>query len=323
MDRRGFVTGLGAVLAAPHAAGAQQAGKVYRVGAMAIAPTPLHLAAWQQGLRDHGWIEGQNVIVDYRWSLGKDELFSVFAAEFVRTNVDVIVAVSDGAVQAAKEATTTIPIVMAAGTDPVAAGFVTSLARPGKNTTGMPVFGDELAGKQLALLKEMLPRLSRVAVLTERVGKEGNSWTAAQTAAGTLGLKLDRRAATGEQELDAVMAAIARQRPDAVLAFPTPTVYFHLPRFVEFAASQRLPTMHSWRESIDAGGLIAYSMLLPDFFRRVAIYVDKILRGVKPADLPVEQPTKFELVINLKTAKALGLTMPPSLLLRADQVIEQ
>ena len=322
ISRRGFVVGSVTLLAVPRAAGAQQAGRVYRVGVMAVAPTSHLVAAWQQGLRDHGWIEGQNIVVEYRYSLGREELFSGFAAEFVRLKTDVIVAVTDVAVQAAREATGTIPIVMAAGTDPVAAGFVASLARPGGRITGMPMFADELAGKQLDLLKEMLPRTARVAVLTERAGSGPRSWSAAQTAAGRLRLTLEQLPIGTPAEFDTAMTTIARQRPDALLALPNSTVYAYLPRLVEFANTKRLPTMYSFREAVEAGGLVAYTTMLPEMFRRVAGYVDKILKGAKPGDLPVEQPTKFELVINLKTAKALGLTIPPSLLLRADQAIE-
>ncbi len=322
MNRRAFVAGLGAILAAPLGAEAQQAGRVYRVGAMALAPTPQLVAAWQQGLREHGWIEGQNIVVEYRYSQGRYELFSTFAAEFVRLKVDVIVAVTDIAVQAAREATSTIPIVMAAGTDPVAAGFVASLARPGGQITGMPMFADELAGKQLHLLKELLPRVARVSVMTERTGSGPRSWSAAQTAAGRLGLKVEQLAVGSPDDFDAALTTIVKQGPDALLVVPNNTAYAFLPRLVEFAASKRLPTMYPFREAVEAGGLVAYTTLLPELFRRVASYVDKILKGAKPGELPVEQPTKLELLINLKTAKALGLTIPPSVLLRADHVIE-
>ena len=322
MNRRAFVTGLGALLAAPFPVWAQQSGRVYRVGAMAVAPTPHLVAAWQQGLRDRGWIEGQNIFVQYRYSLGRDELFSEFAAEFVRLKVDVIVAVSDVAVQAAKEATSTIPIVMAAGSDPVAAGFVASLARPGGQVTGMPMFTAELAAKQLDLLKEMIPRIVRVAVLTERTRSGLSSWTAARAAGERLGLILEQLLVGNPEEFGAALATVARQRPDALLVVTGTTFYAYIAQLVEFARARRLPTIYSFREAVEAGGLVAYTTMLREMFRRVAAYVDKILKGAKPANLPVEQPTKFELVINLKTAKALGLTIPPSLLLRADQVIE-
>jgi putative ABC transport system substrate-binding protein len=322
MNRRAFITGLAAVLTVPLVAEAQQTSRVYRVGVMAIAPAPHLVAAWQQGLREHGWIEGQNIVVEARYSQGRYELYSSFAAEFVRLKVDVIVAVTDIAVQAAREATSTIPIVMAAGTDPIAAGFVASLARPGGQITGMPMFADELAGKQLELLKELLPRIARVSVMTERTGVGPRSWSAVLTAAARLGLTVDRLAIGSPDDFDAALTTIVKQQPDALLVVPNNTAYAFLPRLVEFAAGKRLPTMYPFREAVEAGGLVAYTTLLPELFRRVAGYVDKILKGAKPADIPVEQPTKFELVINLKTAKALGLPLSQSLLLRADQVIE-
>jgi putative ABC transport system substrate-binding protein len=322
MNRRAFVTVVGAVLAAPRVGETRQATRVYRVGVMAIAPAPHLVAAWQQGLREHGWIEGQNILVEARYSEGRYELYSSFAAEFVRLKVDVIVAVTDIAVQAAREATKSIPIVMAAGTDPVAAGFVASLVHPGGQITGMPMFADELAGKQLELLKEMLPRIARVSVMTERTGVGPRSWSATQTAARRLGLTVERLIVGSLEDFEAALTTIVTQRPDALLIVPNNTAYASLPRLVEFATSKRIPTMYPFREAVEAGGLVAYTTLLPELFRRVASYVDKILKGAKPAEIPVEQPTKLELLINLKTAKALGLTIPPSLLLRADQVIE-
>jgi ABC-type uncharacterized transport system substrate-binding protein len=259
MDRRAFVTGLGAALAAPLAPAAQQATRVYRVGVMAIAPAPHLVAAWQQGLREHGWIEGQNIVVEARYSEGRYELYSSFAAEFVRLKVDVIVAVTDIAVPAAREATKTIPIVMAAGTDPVAAGFVANLARPGGQITGMPMFADELAGKQLELIKELLPRIARVSIMTERTGSGPRSWSAAQTAAGRLGLTVEQLAVGSLDDFDAALTAIVKQRPDALLVVPNNTAYASLPRLVEFAASKRLPTMYPFREAVEGGGLVAYT----------------------------------------------------------------
>ena len=323
MNRRAFVIGLGAVLAAPPAAEAQQAEKVYRLGLLSLTPTPNLMEAWRQGLRELGWIEGENLLVEARFSEGVDARFPEFAADLVRLKVDVIVAVSDPAVLAAKQATTTIPIVMAAGTDPIASGFVTSLARPGGNITGMPLFADELAAKQLQLLKEMVPAISRITVLTTTATDSGpRAWAVARAAAARLGLVLRRFDVNVPDDVERALASMIKQPPDAVLAMPTTVVYVHLGRIVDFAARNRLPAMYAFREATHAGGIISYSTALPDLFRHVGSYVDKILKGAKPADLPIEQPTKFELVINLKTAKALGLTIPPSLLLRADQVIE-
>jgi len=323
ISRRGFVGGSVALLTAPRAAGAQQAEKVYRLGLLSLTPTPNLMEAWRQGLRELGWIEGENLLVEARFSEGVDARFPEFAADLVRLKVDVIVAVSDPAVHAAKQATTTIPIVMAAGTDPIASGFVTSLARPGGNITGMPLFSDELTAKQLQLLKEMIPGVSRISVITATAWDAGlRAWGAAQVAAPRLGLMLRRVDVNVPDDIEQAFTSMSRQRPDAILATPTTVVYVHSTRIVEFAARNRLPAMYSFRETVHAGGLMSYSTALPDLFRRVGSYVDKILRGAKPADLPVEQPTKFELVINLKTARALGLTVPPWLLLRADQVIE-
>ena len=322
ITRRALLMSGGAFLLTRRGASAQQANRVYRVGVISVVPAPLYVAAWEQGLRELGWIEGKNIVLEYRYSHGRYELYPTFAAELVRLKVDVILAVTDLAVQAAREATSTIPIVMAAGTDPIAAGFVASLARPGGQITGIPMFADELAGKQLHLLTEMLPRIARVSVITERTGSGPKTWSAAQTAGGKLGLTLEQLPVGSPEDLDIALATIAKQRPDALVVTPNTTAYFNLPRLVDFCASNRLPTMYPFREAVEAGGLIAYSTLLPELFRRVAAYVDKILKGAKPADLPVEQPTKFELLINAKAAKSLGLTIPPSMLLRADQVIE-
>src|SRR4029453_1616365 len=322
ITRRALLMSGGALLLTPRGASAQQANRVYRVGVISVVPAPLYVAAWEQGLRELGWIEGKNIVLEYRYSHGRYELYPTFAAELVRLKVDVIMAVTDLAIQAAREATSTIPIVMAAGTDPIAAGFVASLARPGGQITGIPMFADELAGKQLHLLTEMLPRISRVSVITERTGSGPRTWSAAQTAGGKLGLTLEQLPVGPAEDLDIALATIAKHRPDALVVTPNTTAYFHLPRLADFSASNRLPTMYPFRAAVEAGGLIVYTTLLPELFRRVAGYIDKILKGAKPADLPVEQPAKFELLINIKAAKTLGLTIPPSLLARADQVIE-
>lgn len=324
IDRRHFLlTSLAGALAAPIDAAAQQAGRVYRVGAMALTPTPELMEAWRQGLRDHGWIEGKNIIVEYRLSEGREELYSGFAAEFVRLKVDVIVAVTDTAVHVAKQATSTIPVVMAAVLDPEASGFVATLARPGGNVTGLPMFGIDLAAKQLELLKEAVPRVSRITVLASSSAMRPKMWEAAQGAAPKLGLTLQRLDADTPSELERALELMTRQRTDALLALASPLVYVQAAQIAAFAAKNQLPVMYPFREAVLlADGFIAYTTMLPDLFRRVAGYVDRILRGTKPADLPVEQPAKFELLINMKTAKALGITIAPSLLARADQIIE-
>jgi putative ABC transport system substrate-binding protein len=298
---------------------AQQIAKSNRIGVMAVVPTPSLLEAWRKGLRERGWVEGQNVVVEYRYSLGNDALFVDFAAEFVRLKVDVIGAVSDPAVRAAKQATSTIPIVMAAGT---ASAFVTNLARPDANITGFSIFAADLAGKQLQLLKEAVGRVSRVAVLHSTDESGLKTLGAARIAGLPLGLMLEPLAVDTPGDIDRALVTLARRRPDAILVLPSTSAYAAMRAVIEFAAANHLPTMYPYREAVDAGGLIAYTTMLPELFQRVASYVDKILKGAKPAALPVEQPNKFELSINLKTAKALGLTIPPSLLARADQVTE-
>jgi putative ABC transport system substrate-binding protein len=321
VDRRRFLlTTLAGALAVPRAAEAQQASRVYRVGVMAIAPTPHLLAAWQQGLRNHGWIEGQNIAVEYRYSQGNDARFAEFAAEFVRLKVDVIGAVSEPAVRAAKQATSTIPIVMVAAT---VSEFATNLARPDANITGFRIYADDLAGKQLQLLKETVPRGSRISVLYSASIEVGRKMFEAARIAGLgLGLTLEPLVVDVPADIEGALASVARRRPDAILVLPSNSSYLGLRAIIEFAAANRLPTMYPYREAAAAGGLIAYTTFLPDVFERHASYIDKILKGAKVAELPVQQPTTFELVINVKTAKALGLTIPPSLLLRADQIIE-
>ena len=323
MNRRAFVTGLGAVLAAPLAAEAQPAGKFYRIGVISnIPPTTPEVSrnweAFRQGLSDHGWIEGQNVAIEYRWAEGRVERFPSLAAELVSHKPDLIVALPNSGVVAAKQATSTIPIVMVYVFDPVRNGLVASLARPGGNVTGLTFnVGPEIVGKHLELLREVVPSISRVAVT-------GNPelWPGAVATAQLLRVKLYPWELRGADELDGTFAATIKERPDALLVLPYPQTYTHARRIVQLAAKHQLPAVYPFKEAVDAGGLMAYGANAPDMFRRAGVYIDKILRGAKPADLPVEQPIKYELVINMKTAKALGLTIPPSLLLRADQVIE-
>jgi putative tryptophan/tyrosine transport system substrate-binding protein len=326
MDRRAFVVGLGAVLAAPRGANAKQAGKVPRVGYLSefSPPPPSVRPLFFEALREFGWVDGHNVIIESRWANGHLEQLPDLAAELVRLRVDIIVTGFSRGTIAAKQATSTIPIVMLSGVDPVYEGLIASLARPGGNVTGTTVeIAPETTGwsKRLELLKEAAPAIARVTVLWTRfvVEKMATAWvTHARSTARTLGFTLQTIEISAPEDLDAGFVSIKNNRTDALAIFTDPT---HNPRIVEFAARNRLPAIYGFRAAVAAGGLLFWG---PDlvFFRRAAEYVDKILRGAKPADLPIEQPTKFELVINMKTAKALGLTIPPSLLLRADQIIE-
>jgi len=329
MERRTFLTlATGGLLAAPLAAGAQPAGKVYRIGYISNSPpnTPessrLH-EAFRQGLRERGWVEGRNAVIEWRFAEGRMERFPDLAADLVRLKVDLIVTTGGPAARAAKQATTTIPIVAVAVSDPVGQGFVASLARPGGNVTGLATLFPELAVKRLGLLKEILPSVSRVAVLWN-AANPGNViiLRGVQAAARTLGVTLQSREVRGPDDFEAAFAKMSRERHDALMILDDPLLFQYRASIVDFAAKKRLPTMHPFRESVEAGGLIAYSVNLAELNRRAAEYVDKILKGADPAELPIEQPTKFELVINLKTAKVLGLTIPQSLLQRADQVIE-
>jgi putative ABC transport system substrate-binding protein len=329
MDRRAFISGItGGLLAAPLAAeGQRPAGKVPRVGVLSRGspsdPVPTSgVAAVQQGLRELGYVEGQSIAIEYRWAEWKYERLPALAAELVRLKVDVIVATVAVAIQAAKHATKAIPIVMVAN-DPVAAGFVASVARPEGNITGLSMMTPEVVAKQLDLLREVVPKISRVAVLGNPANP-GNApqLRAAETAARVLGMRLQPLDARGPSEIDRAFAAMTRERAGAFLVLLDPMLAGQRERIADLAAKSHLPAMYALKQYVEVGGLMAYGADIFDLFRRTAIYVDKILKGAKPADLPIEQPTKYELVINVKTAKALGLTMPQSLLRRADQVIE-
>jgi putative ABC transport system substrate-binding protein len=328
MDRRTFLGTLaGGLLAAPLVAGAQQAGKVYRIGFLAFSPPDPSLdGAFRRGLHEHGYIEGRNVVIEYRSADGQLNRLPDRAAELVALKVDVIVAASTPAALAAKRATTTIPIVFPAAADAVGSGLVASLARPGGNVTGSSFFGPELAGKSLEVLKEAIPGITRVAVLWqpgahgERAQRDMSHGT--EIAARRLAVRLQFVEARDRDDLDRAFAEMARTRASALVVLTTIMFFTEHRRLVDLAAKSRLPAVYPWREPVDGGGLMAYGPSIPEMFRTAATYVDKILNGAKPADLPIGQPTKLELVINLKTAKALGLTIPPSLLLRADQVIE-
>jgi putative ABC transport system substrate-binding protein len=320
-----MVTLILALLAAPLAVGAQQAAKVARIGWLGDNPAAgLHLReAFLQGLRDLGYVEGRNVVLEYRVAEGKLERYPALAAELVALKVDVIVAGNTPAALAAKHATRALPIVCPAASDPVTSGLVTSYARPGGNVTGLSFFSPELVGKSLELLKQAVPGISRVAVLWqpgERPDKD--MLKAAEVAARALGVRLQFAEARGPADVDRAFSEMTRARAGGLTVVTSSMLFSERKRLVDLAAKNRLPAVYPWREGVDAGGLLSYGPSVPDLFRRSAIYVDKILKGAKPGDLPVEQPTKFELVINLKTAKALGLTIPQSVLARADEVIQ-
>jgi len=327
VQRRDFLITAGALLAAPFAE-AQQAAKIARLGYLGNSVTALaHLRkAFLEGLRDLGYVEGRNVMIEYRYAEGKLERFPALAAELVALKVEVIVALPTPAAQAAKQVTNTIPIVFAGSGDPVANGLVTSLARPGGNVTGLSGLGPELVGKCLEQLKQAVPGVSRVAVLWQPGGQgeraDRNNLKVAEVAARALGMRLQIVEARGTADFDRAFSDMTTARADALTVLPSNMFNTERRRLVDLAAKNRLPAVYQFREYVDAGGLMAYGANLADLNRRAAIYVDKILKGAKPGDLPVEQPTKFELVINLKTAKALGLTIPPSVLGRADEVIQ-
>ena len=328
-SRRTFlVTFASGILATPLAAEAQQAAKVPRIGYLAanLAASPHLTEAFLQGLRDLGYVEGRNVALEYRSAEGKLERLPALAAELVALEVDVILVGGTPHALAAKQATKTIPIVFAAGADPVESGLVTSLARPGGNVTGLSNLNTELVGKCLEQLKQAVPRVSRVAVLWHpgALGQraERDMLKGAEVAARALGVRLQFVAARGPADFDRAFSDMTKARADALTVLTSTILLGERRRLADLAAKSRLPAVYPWREGVDAGGLMSYGPDFADLFRRAATYVDKILKGAKPGDLPVEQPTKFELVINLKTAKALGLTIPPSVLGRADEVIQ-
>ena len=317
-----FVLGL---LVVPPAAEAEQAGKVPRIVFLTTtspesSPTT---DAFRRGLRDLGYVEGQNLAVEWRWGRGSTERFPDFVAEAVRLKVDLIVAANDPAGYAAQKATKAIPIVIALMGDPVGSGFVASLARPGGNITGLTGQGLDLIAKRLQLFKEAVPNVSRMALLLDMSSRVSKlAMKEAEGAAPVLGVQLQPREISKPSDLDTVFASIIREGAHAVFTAGGTMFYANRGQLADHALRSRLPMACDSAESVEAGCLMTYATSLTDLFRRAAAYVDKILKGAKPADLPVEQPTKFELVINLKTAKALGLTIPPVLLLRADRIIE-
>ena len=331
MQRRDFVMALGLAAVWPLAAQAQQPNRLPRIGFLAtgsleLPATRASLNAFRQGLRELGYFDGQNIVIEVRAANSKVERFPALASELIGLKVDVIVALNSLSGRAAKQATTTIPIVVPVMGDPVEDGLVASLARPGGNVTGLTFLGPQLVPKRLALLKEALPSASQVAALwhPRAYGERTmNDMMKETEAAGlSLGLHLRFVAVEGPDQLDQAFSTIAAERTDAVMVFPSPMLFNERGRIVDLAGKLRLPLISMGREFVELGGLMSYGADITDFIRRGATYVDKILRGAKPADLPVEQPTKFELFINLKTAKELGIDIPATLLARADEVIE-
>jgi putative ABC transport system substrate-binding protein len=316
-------------LATPLAARAQSAGKVYRIGLLSTLPpgTSGVTRLWEpfvQGLRELGYVEGENLLIERRYAPeGQPDQLPELAADLVRLKVDVIVAGGSLTPHAAKSATTTLPVIFTNHGDPLGSGLVVSLARPGGNITGLSLLSPELVGKQLELFKTAVPRIVRMAVLWNPTSQtHPRMLNEAEAPARALGLRLERLPARGLDDYDRAFAAMTRARADALLVLGDPIFWYQRSRIVELSTKHRLPGIFGQREYVEAGGLMSYGANLRDNFRRAATYVDKILKGARPGDLPIEQPSKFELVINSRTAKALGLTILQSVLLRADQIIE-
>lgn len=316
-----------ACFALPLAAAAQPAGKVFQIGYLGNSTPSVEaplVEGFRQGLRENGYVEGKNVVVHYRWADGRIDTVPVLVAELVRLKVDVIVASGTPGSLAAQRATKTIPIVVTAVGDAVGVGLVPSLARPGGNVTGLSALNLELEGKRLEVLKELVPKVGQLSVLMNPANPfTALAWKETQVAGARLGLMLHPAEVRTVDAFEGVFAAIVKTRPDALVVIADrPFLISNRKRIVAFAAQHRLPAMYSFREFVDEGGLVVYGPNFADMFRRAGRYIDRILKGTNPGDLPMEQPTRFELVINGKTAKTLGLTIPPSLLLRADRVIE-
>ncbi len=319
----------GGILISPLAVHAQQAGKVWRIGILEtggglFAPesNPAE-KAFMEGLQEHGYTVGQNITLEFRGAAGKQERLPELAAELVRLNVDILVTPGTLATLAAKHATTTIPIVMVAVGDPVGTGFAASLARPSGNITGLSDVNPDLTAKRLQLLKEVVPKLARAAVLLNPAHPPNvRQLEETQAAARTLGVALQILEVRRSDDIERAFTAVARERAGAVVVLPDAFTVAHRDQIAELALRHRLPTMFAQRSHVAAGGLMAYGASVADLYRKAASYIDKIFKGAKPSDLPIEQPTKYQLVINLKTAKALGLTIPQSLLQRADEVIQ-
>jgi putative tryptophan/tyrosine transport system substrate-binding protein len=327
VDRRPFIAGTLGLLAVPRAARAQRSGQVPRIGYIGngspTTPASPQLEAFRQGLRELGYIEGQTVTIEYRWAEGNVDRLPALAAELVRLKVDVIVLSGTPAIRAAQQATSSIPIVIGVILiNPVDAGFVASLARPGGNITGLASQYEEIVTKQVQLLAETVPKLSRVVFLHHASVPQGVTARAAVGAADQLGLKTRVLEVSEVAQLEGAFRTARDDRAQALLVLPSPFFNAHRRDLIKLAASYRLPAFYEFKEYVQDGGLISYGPSLPDMWRRAATYVDRILKGAKPGDLPIERPTKFELIINLKTAKALGLTIPPAVLARADEVIQ-
>jgi putative ABC transport system substrate-binding protein len=326
MKRRTFITLLGGATAWPLAARAQQVGKLYRIGFLGNSTAALEanlVEPFRDGLRNLGYLEGRNIVIEYRWAEGKYERFPALTAELIALKVDVIVTAGTPASLSVKQAATSTPLVMVAVGDPVATGLVASLGRPGGNITGLTSIASEMEGKRLELLREAVPKLSHIAVLWNaaspiQVIEERETRAAAEV----LGMKMLSLGVRTREEIEDALTTIVRERPGALIVLADRLFLHHRTRIMDFAAQHRLPGVHAYRELVEVGGLMSYGPSYADMHRRAATYVDKILKGAKPADLPVEAPTKFELVINHKAAKALGLEIPPVLLARADEVIE-
>jgi len=327
MDRRTFVsTAAGSLLAKAFPTNAQRATKVPRIGVLHPSNSTSasqNVEAFRRGLREHGYVEGQNIVVERRFGEAKPERIAEFAAELVRLKVDVIVTTTDVAIAAVKRQTQTIPIVMVYSADPVGTGFVASLAHPGGNVTGLSTMSPELNVKRLELLKEAVPGLSRVAIMWSP-DVRGNllEYKETEEAARSLRLQLQSVEVSHADDFERAFSALTTGRAEALIVVPFPVSFLNRGQIASLAQKYRLPTLYGQREFADAGGLMAYGPNNADAWRRSATFVDKILKGAKPGELPIEQPTKFELIINVNTAKALGLTLPPSLLRRADEVIQ-
>ena len=317
---------LGLTLASVRLVEAQQTKKVPRIGylgATSRSTNPARIEAFRQGLRELGYVEGKNIVIEHRHAEGKLDRLPTLASELVRLKVDVVLTGGPAATRSAKQATATIPIVMAYDDDPIGSGFVASLARPGGNITGLATLAPEISGKQLELLKEIAPKLSRVAVLGNAT-QPGSPQALREinVAADAFGVQLQYLEVRGPKDIETAFRAASKERADAVLVVSTPVLLSQRRQVADLAVNSRLPAIYNRPEYVEDGGLVFYGVSYTDLFRRAATYVDKILKGVKPADLPIEQPKKFELIINLKAAKQIGLTILPNVLVRADRVIK-
>jgi putative ABC transport system substrate-binding protein len=326
LHRRAFIAALGSTVAWPLAARAQPAGRIPRIGFMGNSTAAMEanlVGPFRDGLRELGYEEGRNILIEYRWADGNYQRFPALIAELLAANVDVIVTAGTPAALAVKNAMTTVPLVMVAVGDPVGTGLIASLSRPGGTMTGLSSIAPDLEGKRLELLREVAPRLSRVALFWNPLNPFHDvSLKQARAAAQTLRIELQLLAVRVPQDLDQAFAAIVKDKPDALLLLADRVFLHNRARMMEFAAKHRLPNINAYRELVEVGGLMSYGPSYEYMHKRAALFVDKILKGANPGELPVEQPTKFTLIVNLKAAKALGLELPPTLLARADEVIE-